>query len=150
MECIVLIGLPGAGKTTFFHGRFAATHCHVSKDLLPQRANRARRQRALLDLAFSAGHSVVVDNTNATPAERAAIIDVARCYHARVIGYFFDVGTRESVARNQRRTGRARVPKVAIFTVAKKLVAPFSDEGFEQLFRVRPLDGGDFEISPYY
>src|SRR5687768_14377651 len=31
VECVILIGLPGAGKTTFFRERFAASHDHVSK-----------------------------------------------------------------------------------------------------------------------
>jgi predicted kinase len=40
MECVILIGLPASGKSTFFRERFAATHDHVSKDLL--RNNRSR------------------------------------------------------------------------------------------------------------
>ena len=33
---MILVGLPGAGKTTFYRERFAATHRHVSKDLMPR------------------------------------------------------------------------------------------------------------------
>jgi len=45
----MLIGLPGAGKTTFFRERFAATHDHVSKDALRhtrEYSRHARRTRA--------------------------------------------------------------------------------------------------------
>jgi predicted kinase len=31
---VILIGLPAAGKTTFYREKFHATHDHVSKDLL--------------------------------------------------------------------------------------------------------------------
>jgi hypothetical protein len=53
-----------------------------------------------------------------------------------VIGYYFDVSTREAVARNERREGRAKVPKVAIFTSAKRLVPPAIEEGFDELHTV--------------
>jgi predicted kinase len=72
-----------------------------------------------------------------TPADRAAIIAIAREYGARITGYFFDVSTRDAVARNQQREGRAKVPKVAIFTSAKRLVPPALAEGFDELHTVQ-------------
>jgi predicted kinase len=135
VECILLIGLPAAGKTTFYRRYFAATHRHISKDLWPNARHKERRQQQALADAFAAGHSVVVDNTNPTVAERARIIASARATGARVVGYFLDVTTRESVARNAGREDRSRVPTVAIFTTAKRLQPPTLAEGFDQLFR---------------
>ncbi len=132
----MLIGLPAAGKTTFYRRYFAATHRHISKDLWPNARHKERRQQAALAEAFAAGHSVVVDNTNPTAAERARIITIARASGARVVGYFLDVPTRESVGRNAGREDRARVPNVAIFTTAKRLQPPTLAEGFDQLFRL--------------
>src|SRR5712691_8380883 len=83
-ECIILSGLPGAGKTTFYQQNFAATHRHVSKDLWPNATGREARQRRVLSEALAEGASVVVDNTNPTVAERAAIISVARGHGARI------------------------------------------------------------------
>jgi hypothetical protein len=34
MELVLLVGLPGAGKTSFFRQRFAETHVHVSGALI--------------------------------------------------------------------------------------------------------------------
>lgn len=129
------MGLPAAGKTTFYHRYFAATHRHVSKDLWPNARGKERQQQLLGD-ALAAGDSVVVDNTNPSARERAAIVAVARTHGARIVGYFFDVTTREAVARNAGRSGRDKVPNVAIFTVAKRFEPPAFDEGFDQLFRV--------------
>ena len=88
------------------------------------------------------GRSVIVDNTNVTPAERAAVIAIARELDARIVGYYIEASTREAVARNERRTGRAKVPKVAIFTCAKRLVPPALEEGFDEIHIVRALDDG--------
>lgn len=133
LDCVVLVGLPGAGKSTFARARFPR-HDHISKDAFPPSArNKQARQDAALRASLGAGRSVLVDNTNVTPAERAAIIAIAHEFGARVIGYYLEVSTREAVARNEKREGRARVPKVAIFTAAKRLVPPSAAEGFDEL-----------------
>jgi predicted kinase len=147
LECVLLVGLPGAGKTTFFRERFAATHVHVSKDLWPNAAGREARQRRLVEASLAGGRSVVVDNTNPTPADRAPIIALAHAHGAAVVGYFFDVSTRAAVARNRAREGRARVPDVAIFTVAKRLVVPSAAEGFDRLFTVTVNDDRTFAVA---
>ena len=143
----MLIGLPGAGKTTFFKSYFAATHRHVSKDLWPNAAARDSRQRTFLDEALGRGESAVVDNTNPRAADRAPLIAIARAHGARVVGYFFDVTTRQAVARNAARTEREKRPKAAIFTTAKRLEAPSFAEGFDQLFRVTIADDRAMSVA---
>jgi predicted kinase len=145
VECAILIGLPGAGKSTFYRERLAPTHAHVSKDLFPHARNKQARQDALLNETLGAGRSVAVDNTNVSPAERAPIIAIARAHGARTVGYYIEASTREAVARNERREGRARVPKVAIFASAKRLSPPALDEGFDAIYRFRVLPDGRFE-----
>jgi predicted kinase len=145
LECIVLIGLPGAGKTTFYRRHFAS-HSHVSKDLWPKASGRDARQRRLIEEALAAGQSVVVDNTNPAIADRAPVIAAARARGAQVVGYFVDVTTRVAVARNAGRTGREKVPNVAIFTVAKRMQPPTPAEGFDQLFRVEITEEGHFHV----
>ncbi|HEX5474502.1 MAG TPA: AAA family ATPase [Vicinamibacterales bacterium] len=147
LECVILVGLPGAGKTTFFRERFAATHRHISKDLFPRATARQPRQDRLVREALAAGESVVVDNTNASPAERAPSIRIAHEYGAAVVGYFVEASTREAVARNRRREGRARVPDVAVFACAKRLVPPTLAEGFDQIHHVRVQPDGGFAVS---
>jgi predicted kinase len=137
MECALLIGLPAAGKTSFYRERLASTHEHVSKDLLRHNRRPARRQEQLIADALAGGRSVAVDNTNATGAERAAVIRIARSYGAQVTGYFFPTEAVDALRRNRSRVGRDRVPDVAIFAARKRLQLPSPAEGFDRLFVVR-------------
>ena len=139
------MGLQASGKSTFFRERFAETHQHVSKALFPNNRNKNRRQEHLLRAALSAGRCVVVDNTNPTLEDRRALIGLGGEYGARIVGYFFDASVGECIRRNEVREGKARVPDVAIYTTAKKLVTPSIEEGFDELLCVR-LNGSTFEV----
>ena len=146
----ILIGLPGAGKSTFFAARLAATHVHVSMDALPQSKGKRRLQRELLAATLGAGRSLAVDNVNPTIAERAELIALARAAGARVVGYWLDAPPRACLGRNARREGPARVPPVAIFTFAKRFQEPTVGEGFGALWRVRATGTADapaFELA---
>jgi predicted kinase len=147
-ELVILIGLPGAGKSSFYRDRFAATHVHVSKDLMRNRRNRQTRQLALIDEALATGRSVVVDNVNATAADRAALIDAAQRRNGAVIGYVFTTSAPECSRRNRNRAGRERVPEVAIRAATKRFEWPTPAEGFDRLERVR-ADAGHFEVVPH-
>ena len=147
---VVFVGLQASGKSTFFRerfaeSRFAESYQHVSKDLFPHNRNKNRRQEHLLRAALSAGRCVVVDNTNPTLEDRRALIGLGGEYGARIVGYFFDASVGECIRRNEVRDGKARVPDVAIYTTAKKLVTPSIEEGFDELLCVR-LNGSTFEV----
>jgi predicted kinase len=137
MEVVILIGLPGSGKTTFYRERLAASHDHVSKDAMRNNRQPQRRQEELIQAALAAGRSVVVDNTNPRIADRASIIAIARRHGATVAGYFFPTDAADALRRNRARLGRERVPDVAIFTTRKRLEPPSHDEGFDRLYTVR-------------
>jgi predicted kinase len=145
VELVVLVGLQASGKSTFFRERFAGTHEHVSKDLSRHNRDRNRRQEHLIREALSAGRPVVVDNTNPAPEDRERLMRLGREYGAKVVGYHFESSVRECLRRNAGREGKARVPDVAIYATAKRLVPPTSEEGFDELYRVRLTDAG-FEV----
>ena len=147
IQVVIFAGLPASGKTTFYQQRFSATHRHISKDHWPNLARKDSRQAELIRSSLKSGVSVVVDNTNPTIADRAAIIDIAREFGARVVGYQFVATTREAVGRNRGREGKQRVPDVAIFTKAKRMVAPTRAEGFDELYRVAIREDGGFDVS---
>jgi len=149
MECVILIGLPASGKSTFFRQRFAGTHDHVSKDLLRNNRQPQRRQDQLIAASLASGRSVVVDTTNPTVAARAPVIALARKHGAEVTGYFFVTEAGDALRRNRAREGRERVPDVAIFTVRKRLEPPTIAEGFDRLYSVRMNEAErTFDVTP--
>src|SRR4051812_46061280 len=149
MECVILIGLPAAGKSTFFRERFAGTHDHVSKDLLRNNRRPQRRQEELIAASLASGRSVVVDNTNPSATVRAPIIAAARAYNADVAGYVFVTDAHDALRRNRARQAPERVPDVAIFTVRKRLEPPAWSEGFDRIYEVRLNEvDGTFAVTP--
>jgi predicted kinase len=88
---------------------------------------------------------VVVDNTNPAVEDRRPLVELGREFGARIVGYYFESGVRECLARNARRECKARVPNVAIYATAKRLVPPSRAEGFDQLLCVR-LNDSAFEV----
>ena len=133
LELIVFVGLPGAGKSTYYRAHFAATHAHVSKDLMPSARRRDDRQERDIEAALASGKSVVVDNTNPSIDVRAPLIALGRRHGARIVAVYFETDVRTAIMRNRQREGKARVPDVAIFATKKKLVVPTIEEGFDEV-----------------
>ena len=130
---IIFTGLQGSGKTTYYHENLAATHVHVSKDLMRSASNRDARQRKLIEEALAAGRSVVVDNTSPRPSDRLPLIVIGRRFGAKVIACYFSSPVKDCVARNRLREGKARVPEVAIYVASRRLVPPTIEEGFDEV-----------------
>ena len=149
LELVMFVGLQASGKTSFYRGRFAETHIHISKDCLRNNRRPERRQQQLIRTALSEGRSVVVDNTNPTRDDRTALIVIAREFKADVVGYYFASGVQECITRNQLRSGKELLPDIAIYSTIKRLEKPAIAEGFDSLYYVRLVDGGGFEVLPW-
>ena len=147
MELVIFTGLQASGKSTFFRTHFATTHVLVSKDLLHNNKRPSRRQHQLIEAALQAGSSVVVDNTNPTLEDRAELIQLGHTYGAEIAGYYFVPQVSQSLLRNKQRTGKEKVPDVAIFATMKRFVPPTYQEGFDILFSVSANDDGTFNES---
>lgn len=139
LELIIFVGVQGAGKSTYFRQHLAATHVHVSKDLMKNTRHRDALQTAMIEEAFAAGRSVAIDNTNPTPAVREPLIALGRLHGARVVAYYFDTPVKEAVVRNRGREGRARVRDVVIYVTARKIVPPSFQEGFDEVRVIAPV-----------
>lgn len=132
---ILLVGLPGSGKSTYYKEHFFNTHLRISNDLLRTKNRSAR----LLDFCFETKMSFVVDNTNTTKEVRNRFIqacDVTALKQnepIKKICYFFNCDSKICLERNEKRTGKDRVPKQAIFFKAREFEVPSLEEGFDEL-----------------
>jgi predicted kinase len=143
VEAVILVGLQGAGKSTFYRERFFDTHIRVNLDMLRTR----HRERLLLEACLRMTQPFVVDNTNATVAQRARYIERAREARFDVVGYFFVPDVPGSVARNLARDPNRHVPPAGLYGTLKRLEPPTHGEGFARLYRVRVAEGGKFEVE---
>ena len=133
MELILLIGIPGAGKSTFYRERFFDTHVRINLDMLKTR----HREMLLVRACLAAKQPFVVDNTNVSAAERARYIAPARQAGFGVAGYYFRSTLDEALERNRQRTGSARIPEKGVRARANQLQLPVLSEGFDRLYSVR-------------
>ena len=148
MELVIFVGLQASGKTSFYRARFAQTHELVSKDRMPNNRNPTRRQLVLVEEALRAGRPVVVDNTNARAADRLPLVVLGHALGARVVAYYFESRVEDCLERNRMRSGKARVPDVALYATRKRLEAPSYAEGFDALYFVR-MDAGGWEVAEW-
>ncbi|HET8547303.1 MAG TPA: AAA family ATPase [Bryobacteraceae bacterium] len=144
MEAVLLIGVQGAGKTTFFEQRFAATHVHISRDVL----GSLPRERAAVETCIGARKPFVIDNTNALASTRAAWIARAKAADYRIVGYFFNTEMRAAIARNNKRTNRKPVPVPGLLRTWKVMEPPSIREGFDELYTVTPKRELMFDVTP--
>ena len=145
MTAIIFIGIPAAGKSTFYRQRFFDTHIRINLDMLKTR----HREKLLLHACIAAKQPFVIDNTNASTAERQRFITQAKEAGFKVIGYYFSSRVLEALERNRLREGRARIPDGGVVGAAGRLELPAPAEGFDELWYVR-MDGmGGFIVEEW-
>lgn len=137
---VVLVGLPGSGKSTWAERQGVtplssdAIRHLLADDATDQTIHRRvfLTMRFLLRQRLAIGRPVsYVDATSLTPAERAPYIAMARRAGCDAEAVFFDVPLEVCRERNR---GRHRVvPDEALEAMAAKLVPPRLEEGFSKI-----------------
>lgn len=132
MEGIIFIGIQASGKSTFYKNQFFNTHVRISLDLL----NTRNKENQFFDKCLELQQRVVIDNTNPTILDRAKYIQKLKKRKFKIIGYYFHSKVEESIERNSKRVGKAKIPNVGIYATLKKMELPTLDEGFDKLYDV--------------
>ncbi|XP_065178968.1 uncharacterized protein F21D5.5-like [Sycon ciliatum] len=132
-EVVVLVGMPASGKSTFSRRYFVEPHgyVHVNRDTL---GTQEKCLRAARD-ALANGKSVVVDNTNPTPAGRHDFIKVATDAKKQVRCFYLDTPRELAAHLNYYRQNLSkgvdrRIPDVAYNTYKSRFHMPSTGEGF--------------------
>ncbi|MBZ0282580.1 MAG: AAA family ATPase [Anaerolineae bacterium] len=145
MEAVIFIGVPAAGKSSFYKTYFFTTHIRINLDMLKTR----HREDILLAACITAKQRFVVDNTNILMTERAKYINLAKAAGFPVFGYFFPTHLEDALKRNTAREGRAKIPEKAIIGMHRRLQIPTLAEGFDQLYDVTLIGNNEFDIQKH-
>jgi predicted kinase len=143
-KIILLIGLPGSGKSTWVdRQRAVALSSDSIRELLADDAtNQSIHPRVFATLRYlvrqrlAIGRPVTyIDATHLTPEERQPYAQIAAWYGADLEAVFFDVPLDVCIQRNR---GRTRVvPDEAIRLMAGKLRPPSLEEGFTKVLVIK-------------
>jgi len=145
MEAVVLIGIQGSGKSSFYKDRFADTHVRINLDML----NTRHREKLFLDACLAAKQRFVVDNCNPARDDRRRYIEPARAAGFKVTGYYLQSKVHDCKVRNENRVGKQVVPTKAILGAAGRLELPSFEEGFDKLYYVRVDGNGGFVVEEW-
>jgi predicted kinase len=144
MELIMLIGIPGSGKSSFYRTYFFNTHMRVSLDLF----NTRNKVQQFMQLGFELHQRMVLDNTNVTKDERMQYILQAKAFRFAVTGYYFESQIAVCLERNEQRTGKEKINKAGVLAKHKALDLPGYAEGFDKLYYVS-IEGNQFKVNDW-
>lgn len=126
MKIIMIIGIPGCGKTTFCK-KFLPELKRISRDEIGD----TQKERKIILENLEQNNDFVIDDINHTKNTRQIIFEMAKSYDTKITAIFFDFDVYRCIAQNSKR--EKPLPDSAIGRRNKELEPPTKDEGFDHI-----------------
>lgn len=141
MNVIVLVGLPGSGKSTVAK-KYFPNYVRISQDLA------GNREACIMDMkaAIKRDYDIIIDRTNINRAQRKYWIDLALGAGAKNLTcIYLDVGEEECIARINIRKGHETIKedmplekkRAIVYNFNKSFERPELKEGFSTVIYTR-------------
>ena len=152
-KLIVMVGIPGSGKSTFAQNYIKdasnMSTVWVSRDevrysLISGTDEYFAKEKDVfktfvkkINSALAEGKDVIADATHINAQSRKKLLSSITIPDIQIEACVMETSLQECLANNEKREGRARVPKEAILRMYRQFEYPTFSEGFSSISTVK-------------